>query len=370
VERSALPARVARLFPAERERNPVVAVSPPSIEFPVCPKVDGSVFRSISVTAFAIYLKCPYLFQLQRDPRLRLESIDEGASELDARGFGNLLHKAVEGWGEEEAAQARPTTDRDAIERSVLAHLERAVTQFLPAQPAAAVRVQLDILRVRLRRFATLQAHEAAQGWHVRFVELSFDETTGPLLTAAAASAGDTTRGLHLVGRIDRVDRNIETGAWRALDYKTGSAGLTPSATHLKGRKIGSRTWKDLQLPLYRYLLAEGKAEASQPIHVQSDGLGYINLAASAERSGFRMLECESSEFDAAFDEARRVVDGVLRGEFAPAKRTPIRSDDAFAAVWGLGLRAQALGVEPFNVVGEGEVGAGNSHEGSGGGDA
>ena len=374
VERAALPARVARLFPAERERKPAVEVLQRSVEFPVRPKVEGSVFESISVTAFATYLKCPYLFQLQRDPRLRLESLDESAVELDARGFGNLLHKAVESWGEEEATQSRPTTDRATIERSVLAHLDTAVAQLLPAQPAAAVRVQLEILRARLRRFAVLQAKEAEQGWHVRFVELSFDETTGPLLAAAGASTSGPARALRLVGRIDRVDQHIETGAWRALDYKTGSVGSAPAATHLKGRKIGSRTWKDLQLPLYCYLLAEGKVETSQPIQVQSNGLGYINLAASAERSGFRMLECASSEFDAAFDEARRVVDGVLRGEFAPAKRTPFPPDDPLAAVWGLGLRAQALkaqGLESLAGVGDSEAGGGEtSNASSGGGEA
>jgi len=150
--------------------------------------------------------------------------------------------------------------------------------------------------------------------------------------------------------------------------------GSAPAATHLKGRKIGSRTWKDLQLPLYCYLLAEGKVETSQPIQVQSNGLGYINLAASAERSGFRMLECASSEFDAAFDEARRVVDGVLRGEFAPAKRTPFPPDDPLAAVWGLGLRAQALkaqGLESLAGVGDSEAGGGEtSNASSGGGEA
>jgi hypothetical protein len=101
---------------------------------------------------------------------------------------------------------------------------------------------------------------------------------------------------------------------------------------------------------------------------VGSDGLGYINLAASAERSGFRMLACEPNEFDAAFDEARRVVDGVLRGEFAPAQRTPFPSDDPLAAVWGLGLRAQALGLDATDADGSGE--SGESDASSGGGDA
>ena len=340
VEPSSLPARIARLFPSEREREPVVANAGTSIEFPVRPKVDGSVFRTISVTAFRTYLKCPYLFQLQNDPRLRLESLDESAAELDARNFGNLLHEAVEAWGREEVALSKPTTDRDEIERSVLAHLDASMKRVLPARPAPAVRVQIEILRARLRRFAELQVQEAEAGWQVRHVELGFDEHTGPLLLAAAGGSVDPTRGLRLVGRIDRVDQHCETGAWRALDYKTGSAGDTPTATHLKGRKIGAREWKDLQLPLYWYLLAEGRHKIS----VATDGLGYINLAASAEKSGFRMLECTSGEFEAAFDEARRVVTGVLQGEFAPAPRTPFSSEDPLAAVWGLGLRSQVLG--------------------------
>lgn len=340
VEPSALPARVARLFPAERERDPVVTKTGATVEFPVRPKVEGSVFRTISVTAFRTYLKCPYLFQLQNDPRLRLSSLDESAAELDARNFGKVLHDAVEEWGREEIARSQPTTDRAAIEKSVLAHFDAAILRKLPTRPSAAVRVQLEVLRTRLQRFAALQAKEAEAGWHVRFVELKFDEQSGPLVIAASAGSADPLRGLRLVGRIDRVDVHRETGAWRALDYKTGSAGSTPTSTHLKGRKIGSRRWIDLQLPLYRHLLAEAK----QAIHVASSGLGYINLAASAEKSGVRMLECSPEEFDDAFGEAQRVVQGVLDGEFTPAARTPFPPDDPLAAVWGLGLRSQVLG--------------------------
>ena len=349
VESTALAARVARLFPAEREVRPVGPVGPVagrSVEFPVRPKVEGSVFTSISVTAFSTYLKCPYLFQLQRDPRLRLESNDERATELDARRFGNLLHKSVEMWGHDEKTRAKPTTDPAAIERVVLSHLDAAVARELPAKPSSAVRVQIEILRARLRRFAEMQAREAEAGWQVQFVELAYDENTGPLLLAASADPAGPARGLRLVGRIDRVDRHGESGAWRALDYKSGSAGDAPSTTHLRG-KPGKRTWKDLQLPLYRHLLAEGRVEGMPPIRVESDGLGYINLAASAERSGFRMLDCTPAEFDMAYDEARRVVDGVLRGDFTPAERTPFPPDDPLAAVWGLGLRAQALGLDP-----------------------
>ncbi|MCE2884313.1 MAG: PD-(D/E)XK nuclease family protein [Planctomycetaceae bacterium] len=349
VESTALAARVARLFPAAREVEPVGSVGSVagrSVEFPVRPKVEGSAFTSISVTAFSTYLKCPYLFQLQRDPRLRLESNDERATELDARRFGNLLHESVELWGLDEKTRSQPTTDPAAIERAVLSYLDAAVARELPPSSSSAVRVQLEILRARLRRFAVMQAREAEAGWHVRFVELEYDENTGPMLLAAGADPAGQARGLRLVGRIDRVDRNVETGAWRALDYKSGSAGDAPSSTHLKGRP-GKRTWKDLQLPLYRHLLAEGRLEGMQPIVVESSGLGYVNLAASAERSGFRMLECTAAEFDMAYDEARRVVDGVLRGDFAPAERTPFPPDDPLAAVWGLGLRAQALGIDP-----------------------
>lgn len=368
VESAALPSRVATLFPSERERPPAIAGAGSSIAFPICPKVDGSSFRTISVTAFRTYLKCPYLFQLQNDSRLRLENLDESAAELDARSFGNLLHEAVEAWGHEEVARAQPTTDRAAIEKSVLAHLDAAIARMLPAHPAAAVRVQIEVLRARLQRFAELQAQEAEAGWHVRFVELSFDEQSGPLLVAKGADASDPTRALRLVGRIDRVDVHRETGAWRALDYKTGSAGETPTAAHLTGRKVGARTWKDLQLPLYRHLLAEGK----HAIAVAKDGLGYINLAASAEKSGFRMLECTSEEFDAAFEEARRVVAGVLQGEFTPAARAPISADDPLAAVWGLGLRMQVLGqVESLGGDGSrGDLRGGASDRNGSGGDA
>ncbi|MFO0005684.1 MAG: PD-(D/E)XK nuclease family protein, partial [bacterium] len=65
----------------------------------------------MSVTSFRSFLQCPYLFQLQHDARLGLSAIEERLVELDARGFGNLLHSALEKWGREEIAAGRRTED-------------------------------------------------------------------------------------------------------------------------------------------------------------------------------------------------------------------------------------------------------------------
>jgi hypothetical protein len=319
----------------------------------VKPAVDGSDFDRITVTAFKTYLQCPYLFQLQNDPRLRLRPIDEAASELDARAFGNLLHAALERWGNAESKRALPTTDAAEIERELSEHLDAHVEASFPKSCAPAVRVQVEIARRRLRRFAQVQAAEAKAGWRVQFVELSFELDTGPLLEPLQpvdTARGSARTGLTLIGRIDRVDHNLTTGKWRALDYKTGGKAEAPEKVHLVGtaKKDGTpREWKDLQLPLYSLLLSNpGRRHpllaAEVPgggIEVRPEGLGYIHLAPNDQKTGLAMLSCSDQEFDGAFETARRVVGEILAGNFAPAERAAVGVDDPLAPIWGLGLR-------------------------------
>lgn len=354
VEDAALADRVTLLFASESDDGRAAAAGSDAAApgFVKTPPVAGTVIESIGVTAFKVFIDCPYLFQLRYDPRLRLGDLDERAAELDAASFGNLVHGALERWGREEAAAARPTEDAGAIERSALEHLDRLVADHYPRSRMPALRVQIELARRRLRRFAEIQAEEARQGWKVQLVELAFESRVSDgddraLQAPRLPAAG----GLFLNGRIDRVDRNVGTGVFRALDYKTSAAADPPTKTHVRGgrrrKSTGLIEWKDLQLPLYRVLLRSMPA----PIAVGPSDLGYINLAPSREKSGFAMFDPKvvyESDLDAAEELAGEIVGKIQRAEFTPSEGIPVPAGDPFGAIWGRGQRglADAAGAE------------------------
>ena len=372
VERGELPGRVSLLFPTDHA--PILRPTPsapsglsPTLRFPVTPPVPGAVIASIGVTAFKTYLQCPYLFQLMYDRRLRLRSIDERATELDPRGFGLLVHAAAEAWGREEAAQPRRSEDAAKIELSLFEHLDNHVRTHFPKSRASAVRVQIELARRRLARLATLQAKQAREGWRVHAVELAFQVPPFSLPGSNAAPMLPDAGGLHLTGRIDRVDQHETDGRWRALDYKTAANAVDPRKTHIVGGKAAGREqsdWKDLQLPLYRVLLRS----LPNPIVVAPSDLGYINLAPSVEKSGFVFFRCSVDEAAVAEEVAGAIVARVQAGDFTPSSRIPIRPDDPIAAIWGLGMRADDDGSESDGDRGD-VVGRETAHAGSSGGD-
>jgi len=372
VERGELPGRVSLLFPTDHA--PILRPTPsapsgssPTLRFPVTPPVPGAVIASIGVTAFKTYLQCPYLFQLMYDRRLRLRSIDERATELDPRGFGLLVHAAAEAWGREEAAQPRRSEDAAKIELSLFEHLDNHVRTHFPKSRASAVRVQIELARRRLARLATLQAEQAREGWRVHAVELAFQVPPFSLLGSNAAPMLPDAGGLHLTGRIDRVDQHETDGRWRALDYKTAANAVDPRKTHIVGGKAAGREqsdWKDLQLPLYRVLLRS----LPNPIVVAPSDLGYINLAPSVEKSGFVFFRCSVDEAAVAEEVAGAIVARVQAGDFTPSSRIPIGPDDPIAAIWGLGMRADDDGSEGDGDRGD-VVGRETAHAGSSGGD-
>ena len=373
VERGELPGRVSLLFPTDHA--PILRPTPsapsgssPTLRFPLTPPVPGAVIASIGVTAFKTYLQCPYLFQLMYDRRLRLRSIDERATELDPRGFGLLVHAAAEAWGREEAAQPRRSEDAAKIELSLFEHLDKHVRTHFPKSRASAVRVQIELARRRLARLATLQAEQAREGWRVHAVELAFQVPPFVHPGSNAAPMLPDAGGLHLTGRIDRVDQHETDGRWRALDYKTAANAVNPRKTHIVGSKATAgreqSDWKDLQLPLYRVLLRS----LPIPIVVAPSDLGYINLAPSVEKSGFVFFRCSVDEAAVAEEVAGAIVARVQAGDFTPSSRIPIRPDDPIAAIWGLGMRADDDGSEGDGDRGD-AVGRDTAHAGSSGGD-
>jgi len=350
VGRDELAARVLHLFPGDPDAHPAPEASRTGgrASFAITPAITPATYTTISVTAFRQHLKCPYLFQLRNDPRLRLWRDDDTARELAPNAFGTLLHGATEAWGREEAAAAAPTTDARAIESSLSRHLDRFVAANYPKSLGAAMKVQIELVRRRLRRFAAIQAIEANEGWRVVGVELAFTERMKPGEFAAPRIGPGA--GLQLVGRIDRLDLHPERG-FRALDYKTGQKAESATKAHRKGRRLtsGARSgewkgdWIDLQLPLYRTLLASLPSTVfGARVEVAPDQLGYITLAPHDEGSGISTLDCRAHELDEAIARAEQIVGQILDGDFTPAARVPVGDRDALAPIWGVAMRLGA----------------------------
>ena len=337
-----LPARVMRLFPTESGQVRLGMSGPETgvADFGNTPPVPGAAIDAVRVTAFKTFLKCPYLFQLQIDPRLRLESQDERAVELDAMGFGTLVHAALEGWGREESASSRRTELPARIEASILSHLDAHVAAHHPKSRPAALRVQVEIARSRLRRFAALQAAQAQAGWRVHAVERSFAKS--PVGGAMQSPRFPDADGVYLTGRIDRVDVLEGTDRFRALDYKTSTSAQSPTDAHMKitgGKKARVVEWTDLQLPLYRVLLRS----LARPERVGPNDLGYVNLAPSLEKSGFVWLEANDADLEQAENLARSSVAEIRAGRFVPAEGVPLWADDPLGPIWGVGMRSPSV---------------------------
>lgn len=288
-------------------------------------------FTSIRVTAFRDYLESPTLFRLRHDPRLRLAAAGAADGEMDPRAFGNVIHSVLQDWGREEADAARPTTDEREIRNRVHAALDSYRAIHFPKSLQPTYEVQLALMRERLSAFARVQASRAAEGWRVRHAELAFEDSPvqGRAHVVPAPTIGSA--GIVLKGRIDRVDQH-EDGTFAALDYKTSASASLPERAHR--RRSGE--WKDLQLPLYRYLLAS----LVEPIVVGPDGLGYFSLPSNPSRTTVRMAASwTDADLDDAVDTAHEIADAVARGSFPHDPTWAPGPDDDLAPVFGVGVR-------------------------------
>ena len=98
------------------------------------------------------------------------------AIELDAAGFGTLLHAAVEAFGRDP--ETRDLTDRETIFRALEAKLEGHFRERFGRAPAGSLLLQRETARVRLRAFAGAQAQAGSWGRQERVSRLSQTSTT------------------------------------------------------------------------------------------------------------------------------------------------------------------------------------------------
>ena len=152
-----LPARVRHLFKALPFAN-----QPPAWNAVWQLRVDViQSVEKIGVTSFSVYLDCPYRFYLGRV--LRMEALDLRQRELDARGFGSLMHDVLDAFGKD--SKARKLRDPDAIQDFLIAELKCQVERRFGKQPALPLRMQAMTAERRLYQTAIAQAQARVEGW-------------------------------------------------------------------------------------------------------------------------------------------------------------------------------------------------------------
>ena len=300
-------ARAKRLFDSKTAPAPSI---PPMLRGTragdgVAPPVPdpgaGATIQSLSVTAFKDYLACPYRFWLKHIVRLR--AVEDSDVELDAAGFGALVHGVLEDFGKHP--EIRDSEDALAICEAFDQLLAvRASARFGPSARRA-VHVQVELARRRLHAFAPHQARRAAEGWRI----LHSEYKVGKEDHAAALPMDGETMYVH--GRIDRIDHHPDHDTLAIWDYKTGSRG--PKPDHFS-RKHG---WTSLQLPLYRHLLAALGGDW------KGVEVGYARLPAETKDCGFARADWIPEELADADEVACSVARDVRAGRFWPPRPPP-----------------------------------------------
>lgn len=269
----------------------------------------------LSVTRLKEYLLCPFRFYLKNV--LDMEVIDDEKVEMDALDFGSLVHDVLRRMAQSD--EMRRCENHLKLSEFLCAGAESwAAERFghpLPLQ----IRIQLDAAKQRLRAAARVQAALVKEGWQIIDSEVRIEAELC---------------GMPIGGRIDRIDRHIETGQIRILDYKTSDNSQRPDEAHfgsvadqvaqymmvnVDGKE---KRWVDLQLPLYRILLPK---EESSDSKVE---LGYFNLPKAIDDTGVVIWEGLD---DTLLESARTCAESVAadirnRRFWPPVKR--VQYDD------------------------------------------
>lgn len=268
------------------------------------------------VTSFRDYLASPYLYYLRHV--LRISEVTDASSELDAGGFGELIHSCLGAFGRSDVADS---TDAEVIERYLSAELDQTLLSKFGSTPPAAILVQRANARGRLRALARWQASHAAEGWKIERVEWSpnqpdlTDGTRTSPTTRETDSRASTASGVPfevdgkpvlLIGRIDRIDRHRD-GRVLLLDYKTAKDAKPPEKVHQAGRS-GDRRWIDLQLPLYRRL--------AMNLAGPDASVGFVCLPMRAADTALHRASWGPDDYASAEECARGVIRRIRERDF------------------------------------------------------
>jgi RecB family exonuclease len=299
-------------------RLPLVgAGSPPrkrSMLYVPRPAKEVEIPQRLRVTQFRDYLACPYRFYLRHI--LGLASAADTGEELQANAFGNLIHHVLEKFGADQAICDSRKED-DIFDFLMEALLQRVRWQYGDEHRLAAVEIQVEQIRARLRRFAAWQARRRSEGWRIIHAEKTDEESTGDGQPRREIDAKVLVDGepFLLGGRIDRIDGH-DDGTLMIFDYKTGDGAEQPDRKHRRREE-----WVDLQLPLYRHLAAAWGFKGEMR-------LGYILIPKALEEIGDAVADWTADDLATADETMREVVRKIRRGEFWPPAEPPDYEDD------------------------------------------
>ncbi|MDF2376119.1 MAG: PD-(D/E)XK nuclease family protein [Verrucomicrobiales bacterium] len=262
-----LPERTLQFFGGEAPASqPLPWTLPWKLEPKALPD-DAKIFQRLSVTQFSSYLACPFRFYLQHG--LRMKEIDPEKSEMDARDFGNLIHKALDRFARDPEASVSP--EENVIRASLENEVDAILFQRYGSQLSTPVLIQREAARRRLAWWAEIEAQERADGWRILEPETSISTGDPPFSLA----------GLPISGRIDRIEEHKD-GRLRVFDFKTHAVydagkyrNKTVSEYHIAPIKRTEEAesfpewslvenedgkaarWVDLQIPIYLIALAK-----------------------------------------------------------------------------------------------------------------
>jgi len=328
-----LPERAQWLFGEAKQARPT---SPFTMSFKLNPEAPPKrpAIQKMSVTAFGSYLTCPFRFYLRQV--LRMEELDDDKTELDAMDFGNLVHDALRGMG--DAADVSRSDNETIVADFLGARADAWVRDRFGDDPPLQIVIQRDVARQRLQAAARHHVGLVREGW-----ETIAWETRGNI----------ELNGMVVSGVIDRVDRHTKSGKIRIIDYKTSDTAATPAKAHL-GRAAEespefavvtvagkSMRWLDLQLPLYRLLLAAGM---DVPDDVE---LGYFNLPKAIGETGLSLWDDYSGALQSSAEQCASAVISAIQEErfWPPAER--VMYDDFEKILFGDPQRAVGWGSGP-----------------------
>lgn len=272
----------------------------------------ASVPENLTVTSFREYIKCPYRYYLNKV--LRLETVSDDLTELDGGAFGDLCHNVVEAFANDPINDSK---DEGAIGAFFSEELDRQAKAFTQGNRLPAVRIQVEQLRQRLIAFAPKQAEHRRDGWRI--------VSTEELLEHEMNVDGTP---FTIRGKIDRVDQHEDTGQVAVWDYKTTTGGPNPDTKHYASIK---HKWKDLQLPLYRYLVREVDAVAGADLKDMI--VGFVLLHEKESDIGFCPAKKLLQMQDSADDKFREIVRNLRAANFWPPVYPPPEYSDDYAAI-------------------------------------
>jgi len=337
-----LPRRAERLFgdADEKRENHAATISfaleaSPPADLPTA-ALD---IQTMRVTDFRDYLACPFRFYLKHV--LRMEEMDDQKREMDAMDFGLLVHSVLQRMAQSETM--RRCENVAELRDFLCGEAERWVADRFGPSPPLQIRIQLGAAKQRLVAAAQAHAVLVREGWETLYAEAVFELELG---------------GILVRGKIDRIDRHQGSGTIRVLDYKTSDTAADPEKGHtgswspdareyarveINGK---DRRWTDLQLPLYKMMLAESGG-MGDPIE-----LGFFNIPKAVADTGVVVWTTFTEDI---LRSARTCAEGVARDIrdhrfWPPAAR--VEHDD-FERIFPADI-AQCVNAEAFEAFLEG----------------